>query len=409
LSTANQVLLTQRLVKAANTTESLQIISDVLTSIGFTCDILEFGGIMNLVAKKRTTKSKKTLAFIGHVDVVPLGKASLWTHEQGEIGKILAAELKPSDQANPDGGKVNSAETPNEEQDEAVYGRGAADMKGGIACFLEAMLRTRDLPQNVFAIITSDEEGAAHYGTRAVVEHLMDEKKWPNIFFALVGEPVSLATPGDHIKIGGRGSLNVTVVASGKAGHVAYSDHAINPIHALLALLQETLELRSKAIIDATDIYGPTDIEITSIDTANKATNMIPGVTVAKFSVRFNDDWTAEELIDALEQIFVSTDVKYRILYDLACEPFLSDISHGFDMLVDACLKTTGIKPLVSARGANSDARFLSGICPFAEVGLLAAQAHAINECAGLRDLKIFTEIFCDFMQRAARAYWGSS
>jgi succinyl-diaminopimelate desuccinylase len=392
----NSIFFTQQLIQATDTDHALRLVMEALEFIGFTCDLLEFNGVANLVASKKTTKSKKTLVFLGHVDVVPIGKKSSWKHDQGELCMCCLRD---------DG--YSCAIFDSSRMDEmCVYGRGAADMKGGIASFLEAISNAKDIPQNVLLIITSDEEGQAEYGTRAVIEHLINQKKFPKPFFALIGEPVSLKTPGDHVKIGSRGSLNVTVMACGRSGHVAYSEYGLNPLHALLPLLQNVIDMRSKAKISETDIYGPTDIEVTSVDTANKARNMIPEAAVAKFNIRFNDDWLAEELIDEIEKIFTNSEVKYKVLYDLAGEPYLSDISSGFDMLVDSCFEVTDIKPLVSANGANSDARFLTEICPFAEVGLLAGQAHKINESANIRHIYNLSRIFYTFLKKVADNVW---
>jgi succinyl-diaminopimelate desuccinylase len=377
------VHLTQELIRESDATQCLNFVKRYLESLEFECEILCFKGVHNLFAHRSGRSDAENVGaacvFFGHVDVVPAGNESLWKVPPFS-GELL---------------------------DGSVYGRGSVDMKGGLACFLSAIkviyAKKANIP-SISLIITCDEEGVAEYGTKAVLEYLLKEKIIEKFDFAIIGEPTSFEKVGDHIKIGGRGSLNVKVCANGRAGHVAYSDCAINPIDSIIYFFNF---LKSR-MFDGSNSSGDSkffersNIEITSIDVDNPSTNVIPEKVTAAFNIRFNDQETPQRLIELIENLAKESSpvVTWNFVYDVAGEPFLSsDGAQVLDKLVFACESVTGSPPKVSTRGANSDARFLKNLCPFAEIGLLSKQAHQTDEHVSEEDLAILCNIFYKFLK----------
>jgi succinyl-diaminopimelate desuccinylase len=366
------IILTQQLIKISSPDLALEFVSNILKKLDFTCEILNFNGIKNLFAQKKIGTSQQILAFLGHVDVVPTGDSALWYYPpfSGEI--------------------FNNA----------IYGRGAADMKGGIACFLSALEKINTCEQSIILIITCDEEGIAKYGTKATLDYLIEQKRLPKIHFALVGEPTSREVIGDHIKIGGRGSLNVKVTAKGKSGHVAYFADAINPIPYMLSFL--TKLIKTKFDIESPKekvLFEPTHLEITSIDVKNQATNVIPETIEVMFNIRFSNQQNIEKLTNFIEKTAKKSKcVEWSFCYDIGGQPFLSKTSDFIDKLTQICRETAGIDTAISTNGANSDAGFLGDLCPFAELGFLVKQAHTINEHVKISDILMLSEIFFKFL-----------
>lgn len=362
------VILTQKLVQTFEVRECLEFISDILNGFGFKCEFLTFNNIPNLFSYKKNQNVEKNLLFLGHVDVVPIGDINNWKYD-------------------PFSGKIS---------EEKLYGRGCVDMKGGIACFISAIEKNIEQNGSIFLIITGDEEGIAEYGTKAVIKHLNEVNQLPKFDFAIIGEPTGQNVVGDHIKIGSRGSLNVKVTAIGKAGHVAYSSKAINPIDSLIQFLND---IKNNNFNDGNDIFEPTNLEITSIDVSNLATNVIPESVTARFNIRFNKNQNSKNLVDVIE-VYSNKfkDVNWLFEYDFASDPFCSKESENFEILSNICKNHTGFTPKISAHGASSDAKFLENICPFAEIGLLTDQAHKINENTKILDLNILSKIYYDFL-----------
>ena len=307
------------------------------------------------------------LLFAGHTDVVPPGPREAWRHDP------FAATVA----------------------DGMLYGRGAQDMKGGIAAFAAAALAhlaERGVPNgSIGFLITGDEEGPAVNGTVKLLEwaHARGER----FDHCIVGEPKSRADQGDRIKVGRSGSLNGRLCVHGKQGHVAYPTKADNPIPALLRVLQALLA----PLDDGTPNFDASNLEITSVDVGNPATNVIPGVARAAFNIRFNERWTAGTLAvelqkraaDAAEGATVTVDV-------LPCNApsFLTPASPFIDLVADAVAEETGRRPERSTSGGTSDARFVQHYCPVLELGLVGDTMHMADERVAVADLESLTAIY---------------
>ncbi|MEX0852444.1 MAG: succinyl-diaminopimelate desuccinylase [Bauldia sp.] len=314
------------------------------------------------------------LVFAGHTDVVPPGDEVGWSHPP------FAAQVA----------------------DGAIYGRGAVDMKGGIACFVAAalaFLKDRPLTSGTLSLaITGDEEGPAINGTRKLIDWALAGGR--RFDAAIVGEPTSRRRLGDTIKIGRRGSLSATIRVAGRQGHVAYPDLADNPIPHLLRILGRLTGLR---LDEGSAGFPPSRIEITSVDVGNPAFNIIPGAASARFNVRFNDNWSLAALEDLLSgEIGAAAD---EAPYDLTIAPgasdwFLTRPGALVDLLSAAIREATGITPGQSTGGGTSDARFFKDVCPVVEFGLVGDTMHQTDERVPIADLAGLTAIYRGFLDR---------
>jgi len=357
---------------------ALDFIEKLLLSAGFTCHRLCFSDddtpdVENLFA--RIGDSKPHLSFAGHVDVVPPGDENRWTHP-------------------PFSGEVS---------DGKLYGRGAADMKGGVACFVAAALDYLSLNPDGFNgslsfIITADEEGPAINGTRKLLNWMSDRSIIPD--FCVLGEPTNERTVGQTIKVGRRGSLNGTLTVRGKQGHVAYQELAHNPVPGLLSALNA---LNAIELDNGTEHFSPSNLEITTIDIGNPSQNVIPGEASAKFNIRFNDTHTSASLIKLLQQLVQKaldgfiTD--YELSFRITGESFLTEPGPLTDIFSSAVTKHTGLKPEYSTSGGTSDARFIKDLCPVIEFGLCNKTIHQIDENVRLEDLEKLREIYLTFIR----------
>jgi succinyl-diaminopimelate desuccinylase len=317
--------------------------------------------------------------FAGHTDVVPPGDEGAWTHPP------FAAEIE--------GG--------------FLYGRGAVDMKGGIACFVAAVARhiaEHGRPKgSISLLITGDEEGPAINGTVKLLDWAAAKgEKWDA---AIVGEPTNPNTLGDMIKIGRRGSLSGTIIVHGRQGHVAYPHLADNPVPGIIALAEA---LMHPAFDAGTTDFQPSNLEVTNIDVGNKATNVIPASAAASFNIRFNDQWDAKRLqaeihrrLDRAATALRSNgtpldfDVEWR---DRPSPVFLTRDQHLIDAFAGAVSAVTGRQPELSTSGGTSDARFIKDYCPVLEFGLVGQTMHMIDERAALSDLETLTRIYQRFL-----------
>ncbi len=357
---------------------ALRYVERELSAAGFTCHRLSFSergtpDVDNLYA--RIGGGSPHICFAGHTDVVPPGDEAAWRHAP------FAAEI--------DGG--------------VLYGRGAADMKGAIASALAAasrFLRERRPAFNgsISFLITGDEEGPAINGTRKVVDWLAARGERPDA--CVLGECTSEASTGDTIKIGRRGSLNCHLRVRGVQGHAAYPEKARNPLPAL----NDALSLLKLRPLDAgSDRFQPSNLEITSIDTGNPATNVIPATATARFNIRFNDRHTSGGLkawIEAqVSAALKDTGADYTLEYEPAAESFVTGPG-GFVQLLSAAVQSeTRHEPVFSTGGGTSDARYIKDLCPVAELGLLNATAHKVDECVPVADLEMLTRIYARFLQ----------
>lgn len=350
---------------------ALDVLAQLLGRHGFAVHRVTFSepgtpDVANLYARVGT--GAPHLLFAGHTDVVPPGDAAAWRQD-------------------PFGGTVF---------DGLLYGRGAQDMKGGIAAFAAAALgylAERGPPAgSIGFLLTGDEEGPAVNGTTKLLDwaHARGER----FDHCIVGEPTSRAALGDTLKVGRRGSLNGRLTAHGRQGHVAYPAKADNPVPALLAILQALL---APALDAGTDVFDPSNLEVTSIDVGNPSTNVIPGAAGAAFNVRFNDRWTAATLAAELQgRAARAADAERFTLAFMPCNApaFRTPPSPFTDLVSGAVAAMTGRRPDLSTSGGTSDARFIQRFCPVVELGLVGDTMHMVDEHVPVADLQRLTRVY---------------
>jgi succinyl-diaminopimelate desuccinylase len=349
---------------------ALDVLSEALTDLGFTCHRLTFAEegtdpVDNLYARRGV--GGPCFGYAGHTDVVPPGAG--WTLADPFAAEVVDGEL---------------------------VGRGAADMKGGIACFVAAVARllAEGEPKGSIAfLITGDEEGPAINGTRKVLEWM--EREGERMDICLVGEPTNPDVMGEMAKIGRRGSLNATVVVKGRQGHVAYPHLADNPLHRLSRL---TALLLGTPLDEGTPHFQPSSLQLTSIDVGNAAANLIPGRATLKLNIRFNDLHTGASLSDLLREKCLRACDGDEGLFDLSIaisgESFLTPPGILSDLISNACEAVTGRRPDLSTTGGTSDARFIKNHCPVAEFGLVGRTIHKVDERTSVADMETLTAIY---------------
>ena len=313
--------------------------------------------VENLFAIRRGPEGSKHFAFAGHLDVVPPGSG--WSSE------AFAPEIRG----------------------DLLYGRGAVDMKGAIACMVDAAAQVPPDAGTISFIITGDEEGPALHGTRALIDYMREEGIQPDL--CLVGEPTSVNRLGDMMKIGRRGSVNIWLEVEGTQGHVAYPHLADNPIPKLVAMLAE---LDALVLDEGTDWFQPSNLEITEVDVPNDAHNVIPAVAKARISIRFNDTHSGASLSEKIGAIAQKHGGK--ALPIISGEPFLTPPGEFSDIIARAVKAETGIDPEPSTTGGTSDARFLRAVCPVIEFGLCNATMHKRDEAVAIEDLSTLSRIY---------------
>ena len=345
------------------------LLAGVLEGMGFETVHLPFGPAEaptpNLYA--RLGSGHPVLCFAGHTDVVPPGEG--WAHDP------FAAVV----------------------QDGRLYGRGIADMKGGVACFVAAVarrLKRGPLKGSISLLITGDEEGPAHFGTKPVIEWLAEREELPD--FCLLGEPTNPEALGDVIKIGRRGSMNAVVTVQGIQGHVAYPHLADNPVHRLLAAFSE---LTARELDTGSEWFDPSLLQVTSIDVGNPATNVIPAQAIGRLNIRFNDLHTGAALTAWIEDVVQRHAPSADVQVSISGEAFLTQPGEAVTCLSDAVRQVTGRTPRLDTGGGTSDARFISRYCEVAEFGLVGATMHKRDEHVGLETLEDLTRIYLAFME----------
>ena len=371
------IALTQALVRCPSVTPeeggALDLLQSVLDAAGFVTQrkIFQAEGtpdVDNLYA--RYGKGSPCLLFAGHTDVVPTGDENLWTHP-------------------PFGGVIDKG---------VLYGRGTTDMKGGVAASVTAALRFLDRHKDSFKgsiafLITGDEEGSAVNGSVKLLEwaHAQGER-WTH---CILGEPTNPDALGDMIKIGRRGSLTGRLEVIGKQGHVAYPDLAINPITDLMVLMQA---LKAQPLDAGTQHFDPSNLEFTSVDVGNRASNVIPNSAKAVFNIRFNDVWTSTSLAEALRKRLeeaAGNRIRYQLDFDPTnAEAFLTKPDPFVHKMVETVSALTGRSTILSTTGGTSDARFIKNYCPVLEFGLVGQTMHQINERVETRDLVTLAAIY---------------
>ncbi|TNE40882.1 MAG: succinyl-diaminopimelate desuccinylase [Sphingomonadales bacterium] len=343
----------------------------MLTLLGFSVDRFLVGEapdgpVENLVAL-RSNGPGRHFAFAGHLDVVPPGTG--WASDP------FAPEVRG----------------------DLLYGRGAVDMKGSIASFVAALGASADLPGTISLLITGDEEGAALYGTRAIIDWLRDHGIAPDL--CLVGEPTSVHRLGDMMKIGRRGSVNMWITVKGTQGHVAYPHLADNPIPRLVRILS-TIE--AITLDEGNDWFQPSNIEITDISVGNQATNVIPAEARARISIRFNDMHSGSALSDRIRALVEAEGGTLEA--KISGEAFLTPPGEFSTLIGEAIEEITGLKPELSTTGGTSDARFLSALCPVVEFGLGNATMHKLDEAVAVEDLSRLRDIYALILRKVLTA-----
>ncbi|MDX8354227.1 succinyl-diaminopimelate desuccinylase [Cognatiyoonia sp. IB215182] len=356
------VALTADLVRCPSITPAeggaLVLLEDVLTKAGFTCTRVDRGGIANLFARWGRQGANRTFGFNGHTDVVPLGDESAWTMPP------FGAEIK----------------------DGYLYGRGATDMKSGVAAFAAAAIDfVAETPPDgaVILAITGDEEADALDGTTALLDWMAANNEAMSV--CLVGEPTSPNEMGEAMKIGRRGSMTAFFTITGVQGHSAYPHRAKNPMPAMARLMDV---LSSQELDQGTDHFDPSSLQVLTIDTGNPATNVIPAQTRATVNIRFNDQHSGASLTawmqEEADKVAADFGVRVEMRVKISGESFLTPPGDLSDLVASAVEAETGRKPELSTSGGTSDARFVKDHCPVVEFGLVGKTMHQVDERVAL-------------------------
>jgi succinyl-diaminopimelate desuccinylase len=368
--------LAQNLIRCASVTPAdsgaLDVLQKALEGLGFRCERMTFEEpgaepVDNLYARLGTTSPN--FCFAGHTDVVPVGDG--WT-------------------VDPFGAQVI---------DGALYGRGAADMKGAIAAFVDAASRflADGQPQgSISLLITGDEEGDAVNGTRKVLAAL--KARGETLDACVVGEPTNPAKLGEMIKIGRRGSLTAKLTVHGTAGHSAYPHLADNPIPRLLAMLTA---ITAEPLDKGSDHFQPSTLAVTTVDVGNPATNVIPGMARAGFNIRFNDLHSGKSLSDWLRTTFdkIAGSANYDLAIKVSGESFITPPGPLSTIVATAVTAVLGVTPELSTTGGTSDARFIKNACPVCEFGMVGQTMHKADERCAVADLESLSAIYLRVLQ----------
>lgn len=370
--------LTARLIRCPSVTPTeggaLALLTDLLTDAGFTCHRIDRNGTPNLFARFGPRNAARTFGFNGHTDVVPPGDLASWTHPPFSGAMI----------------------------DGMIWGRGATDMKSGVAAFTAAAIDfTGDLPADSALIltITGDEEGPARDGTVAILDWMATNHERMDV--CIVGEPSNPDHLGEMIKIGRRGSVSFHVEAKGVQGHAAYPDRVKNPLHALLLFLGE---LTAQPLDDGTAHFQPSGLQVTTIDCGNVATNVVPERATAALNIRFNDLHSGEslhrDLAGRAKRISDHTGVALTLTCDISGEAFLTAPGPFTNLVRDTVAAETGMTPVFSTSGGTSDARFIKDHCPVVEFGLVGRFMHQVDERAPADQVRALTRIYRRILER---------
>ncbi len=358
---------------------ALGVLERYLEKLGFSCTMLRFSGdgseeVTNLYARLGT--ESPNFCYAGHTDVVPVGDLKDW-------------QYPPFDAVVQDG---------------VLYGRGAVDMKGAIGAFVVAVekyLRRLESvgtqnPGSISLLITGDEEGTGINGTRKVLKWLKERREV--LDHCLVGEPTNPNQVGDMVKIGRRGSLNAIIKLLGKQGHVAYPEKALNPVSRVGKLLKAITEHKFD---EGTSRFDPSNLEVTSIDVGNMATNVIPGAVTIRLNIRFNDEHTGNQLTSWLREVCHEYAGNHKLSVDISGEAFVTAAGDYAELVGESIREVTGRKPVLSTSGGTSDARFIKDVCPVVEFGLISQTMHRTDECVSISELEslsdVYTAILCNY------------
>jgi succinyl-diaminopimelate desuccinylase len=367
------VALSQALIRCPSVTPrdegALDTLQEALQSLGFRClrKVFSEAGtadVDNLYA--RIGEGGRNFCFAGHTDVVPVGDAAAWSVDP------FAAEVR----------------------DGRLIGRGAADMKAAIACFVAAVGAFlgrcgSGFDGRISLLITGDEEAVSVNGTCKLLPWVIEQGE--RLDACLVGEPTSEARLGDMIKIGRRGAMNGRISAFGTQGHAAYAQFADNPVHRLVAMLAALLEEPMDA---GSDHFEPTSLQITSVDVGNSATNVIPAVAHAVFDCRFSDRQTSQTVLAWMRERLDRAGGRYRIEPRVSGESFLTPPGPLSDVVAAAVRETLAVEPALGTTGGTSDARFIKDHCPHVELGMRNATAHKVDEWVAVDEVRALARVY---------------
>lgn len=371
------VALTADLVRCPSVTPeeggALTLLEQMLGGAGFACTRVDRNGTVNLFARWGTKGHARSFGFNGHTDVVPLGVRSDWTRD-------------------PFGGELAEGR---------VWGRGACDMKSGVAAFVAAAIdfvQTTPPEGAIILAITGDEEGPAQDGTIALLDWMDAQNEAMSV--CLVGEPTCPERMGEMMKIGRRGSLNATITARGRQGHAAYPHRAANPLPVLVRLLDR---LARHELDHGTDHFDRSTLALTTVDVGNDATNVIPATARAGLNIRFNDLHSGPSLSDWLHALAAEesagTDVALEVEIRVSGEAFLTPPGPLSDLVARAVQAECGIAPALSTSGGTSDARFVKDHCPVVEFGLVGQSMHQVDEFAEIEHIEQLKRVYSRVLQ----------
>ena len=379
IENGDPIILTKALISCRSVTPhndgAIEQLSHWLSEMGFKCDILNFkedgtDDVLNLWARIGNEEGP-ALCFAGHTDVVPEGDETRWSTDPFAANEI----------------------------DGKIIGRGATDMKGAIASFVSATKKFLDERENfagsISFIITGDEEGIAINGTKKLLNWMQEN----SISFddCIVGEPTNPKRLGEMIKIGRRGSVNGVLTVDGQQGHVAYPHLAKNPIPMLLNILNN---LTSDQLDQGNEHFQPSNLEITSVDVGNKATNVIPQSASARFNIRYKDNFNSETIEDEINRRLENFKNNFSLKLEHSGDSFLTKPGKLVNDLSEIIFNKTGINPDLSTSGGTSDARFIKSYGNVVEFGLISETMHQIDESVAVKDINDLSEIFYEVLKK---------
>ena len=379
IENGDPIILTKALISCRSVTPhndgAIEQLSHWLSEMGFKCDILNFkengtDDVLNLWARIGNEEGP-ALCFAGHTDVVPEGDETRWSTDPFAANEI----------------------------DGKIIGRGATDMKGAIASFVSATKKFLDERENfagsISFIITGDEEGIAINGTKKLLNWMQEN----SISFddCIVGEPTNPKRLGEMIKIGRRGSVNGVLTVDGQQGHVAYPHLAKNPIPMLLNILNN---LTSDQLDQGNEHFQPSNLEITSVDVGNKATNVIPQSASARFNIRYNDNFNSETIEDEINRRLENFKNNFSLKLEHSGDSFLTKPGKLVNDLSEIIFNKTGINPDLSTSGGTSDARFIKSYGNVVEFGLISETMHQIDESVAVKDINDLSEIYYEVLKK---------
>ena len=349
------------------------LIEPILNELGFVSERINYKNVENLYSVYGN--NGPTFCFLGHTDVVPTGPENLWTHPPFSAKKV----------------------------DDKIYGRGAADMKGNICAFLNALSEfvnsEKNLNFKIAVLLTSNEEGESDDG---FIDILLDKllERGEKIDYCLVGEPSSSEIVGDTIRIGRRGSLSGKLKILGKQGHIAYPEKIINPIFLVSNIITE---LKEKKWDVGNDHFQPTSFQVSNINSGTGAGTLVPGELEMDFNFRFCSESTSESLIEEFEKILNSHNVDYKVEWNLSGLPFLTTKTYFVDLVIDSIKNVLGREPVINNGGGTSDGRFMPVMdAEIVELGPLNETIHKIDENVSLKDLNDLSKIYLEILKKIA-------